>query len=325
MSGQSSKPAIAPDLPDAKPKKKKNHQPPADTSLTLGDFAVQIIRQEYRNLVGQEKSVLVDKDPEYLHQMRVSGRRLYTALQVFEPAIELPKAASAKQVKVLNRVLGKLRDLDVQLQALKDDYLSNLDSSEQNQLSSTLERLVQQRCKALAGTRDLLSQSRYQNLKTAFESWLVHPRLTPLAQFPLKTILPDLLSPLLSESLLHPGWLISSQETTEENVAVLHDLRKSCKHARYQAEFFDPFYGEEFKSWIKDLKGLQDNLGSLQDLEVLRQLLQRYNTAPEKTPQLQQVMQDKQSSLLENWETRRQPYLDEDFRYRLHHMLLKPV
>lgn len=330
MGGKSSTSAIASDTPDNKPTKKKNRQVPPDASLTLGQFAQQIIQQEYRNLIKQEKPVLADKDPEHLHQMRVSSRRLYTALQVFDGAIALPKTASAKRVRVLTRVLGKLRDLDVQIQALQEDYLTQLDGDEQKKLSSTIEQLKQQRRKAFAGTHDVLTQSRYQDLKAAFATWLTNPCFTLLASLPLKTILPDLLSPLLSESLLHPGWLISAQDTTEENVAVLHDLRKSCKHARYQAEFFVPFYGDAFKSWIKDLKGLQDNLGGLQDIEVLKHLLQKHLPSGGKgaiahVPQLDQAIQIKQQTLLANWDEARQPYLDADFRYRLHEMLLKPA
>lgn len=310
---------------EATPKKKKSQQPSPDDSLTLGQYAIQILQQEYKQLVKQEKPVVADKDPEHLHQMRVSSRRLYTALQVFEAAIELPKEAGAKRVRALTRVLGKLRDLDVQLQALQEDYLAQLDSTEQKQLEPTLEKLKQKRKKALAGTQDTLSQSRYCDLKTAFEAWFAQPRLTRLAELPIKMILPDLLSPLLSESLLHTGWLISAEGVTEDNVTLLHDLRKSCKHVRYQAEFFVPFYGEAFKGWIKDLKILQDSLGSLQDLEVLKHLLHQNQVALSQLPQLQQMMRDKQTALLADWELHRQPYQKADFRYQLHQMLLAPA
>ncbi len=61
----------------------------------LEAYAHQVIAEQYRRIVKQEKKVLADKDPEALHQMRVGTRRLRTALQVFGGAIELPKAGSA--------------------------------------------------------------------------------------------------------------------------------------------------------------------------------------------------------------------------------------
>lgn len=325
MSTPSDDNAIASEPSAAKSKKKKPRSAKPSPPLTLGEFAVQTIQNEYQRMVKQEKPVLADKDPENLHQMRVSSRRLHTALQIFGAAIELPKAAGPRRVRALTKVLGKLRDLDVQLQALREDYLTQLDSTEQAQLNDTLERLAHRRRKALAGTQDALSQSRYQDLKTAFESWLPHPRLTPTAAIPLTLILPDLLTPLLSHSLLHPGWLISAEAATDDNTATLHDLRKACKHTRYQAEFFVPFYGDEFKAWIKGLKDLQDNLGELQDIEVLQQLLRQDNAKETDLPQLQQAIQQKRKVLLANWETSRQPYLEQAFRYHLHQILLQPT
>lgn len=293
-------------------------------SLTLGEYAHQIIQQQFDHLVKQEKHVLLDKDPEYLHQMRVGSRRLYTALQVFGAAIELPKAAGARRVRQLTRVLGKLRDLDVQMAALTDDYHPQLDPAEQESLEKTLDTLAHQRQKALTATRDILNQSRYQALKATYIDWLKSPRLTPLAQLPIAAILPDLLSPLLSHSLLHPAWLLSIHDLSDENVDVLHDLRKACKHARYQADFFVPFYGDRFKSWISDLKMLQDRLGQLQDIQVLRELL--VDTLPKgvKMQRLHQIIDANQTEALSTWEEVRQRYLSIDFRYQLHQMLLEP-
>lgn len=294
-------------------------------SLTLGEFAHYTIREQYQKFVDQEKQVIADNDPENLHQMRVWSRRLYTALQVFEPVISLPKAARAKRVRRLTKVLGKLRDLDVQLQTLQDSYLPELSDSEQPQLKRVMEGLGQKRRKALAGTRDVLSQSRYENLKLAYEAWLAEPRLNPQASLPLGVILPDLLSPLLAETLSHPGWLISADSLSDDEAAMLHDLRKSCKHLRYQAEFFTPIYGKAFKSWIKGLKELQDTLGQLQDLEVLRQQLHSHHVKLVEMPDLQHKIQATYSQVLAEWEKLRQPYLDRDFRYGLYQMLLEPA
>jgi len=324
--------------------------PSKTLALTLGEFAYRTLQEQYQHLVSHEKAVLADKDPEDLHQMRVGSRRLYTALQVFQSVITLPKAAHIKRIHRLTQVLGTLRDLDVQLQALRKTYLPNLEAPEQEQLSRVIKHLEQQRRKALAGTRDILSQSRYQDLKTAYETWIVSPQLLSQASVPLALILPDLLSPLLARTLNHPGWFIeaetlspmmlsqlfasssnssssnsSSKQLGENATTTLHDLRKACKHARYQSEFFASFYGEEFKAWIKNIKALQDTLGGLQDLEILHQQLHRSHVAIATMPQLQRILQTHQATLLATWETQRQPYLTREFRYGLYRMLLDPT
>ncbi|MFQ3615442.1 MAG: CHAD domain-containing protein [Cyanobacteriota bacterium] len=293
--------------------------------LTLGEYAHRIVGEQYRQMVKHEKHVLADTDPEHLHQMRVHSRRLYTALQVFGAAIELPKAAHSKRVRSLTKALGKLRDLDVQIAMLQTDYHPHLSQPEQAYLERAIAALQQKRCKALAGTRDLLSQSRYQDLKTAYETWLSAPQFTPLAQIPIATVLPDLLSPLLSTSLLHPGWLIATEEVTEDTAPTLHDLRKACKHVRYQAEFFVGFYGAQFKAWIAGLKSLQDSLGSLQDIQVLLELLADVLPKGTELLELRQLVQSNQQQILTNWNQTRLHHLDPVSRYQLYEMLLRPV
>lgn len=294
-------------------------------SQTLGEYAYQVIEEQYQRIAKQEKKVLADKDPEALHQMRVGTRRLRTALQVFEAAIELPKAGSAKRLRDLARVLGEVRDLDVQLASLKDEYCPKLDKREQKQLDKVFAALTDQRKTAFANMKSVLTESLYQDLKKTYSAWLKQPEYTPVAQLPLSVVLPDLLSPLLSDLLLHLGWLVSTEQASGENSVMLHELRKACKHVRYQAEFFIPFYGEEFHNWIEEIKVLQAQLGEFQDTEVFLELSTQTLGRKAHLPNLQAVVDQKRSQALSNWEDVRQKYLDDGFRYHLHQMLLQPT
>ena len=64
--------------------------PGSQMFATLGDFAYQIIEEQFDRIVKQKKQVLADRDSEHLHQMRVGTRRLRTALQVFDGVAKLP-------------------------------------------------------------------------------------------------------------------------------------------------------------------------------------------------------------------------------------------
>ncbi|MBF2076340.1 MAG: CHAD domain-containing protein [Synechococcales cyanobacterium C42_A2020_086] len=294
-------------------------------SLTLGDYAHTVIAKQYRRLVKQEQGVLKDKDPEYLHQMRVGTRRLRTALQVFGRAVDLPKAAREKAVQELTRTLGHLRDLDVQIAALQSNYRPQLPTSEQKLLDKATANLKKQRQKAFAAVEAALTQPHYQSLKAAYEQWLQQPRYTRIAQLPLSLLLPDLLSPLLSELLLHPAWLISTEENTGENRLVLHELRKVCKKVRYQTEFFTDLYGEEFSNWVNELKQLQEDLGTVQDTHVLLEILEQQGSPTGKLPELHQAIDAEQMQAMSYWESVRQQYLSAEFRARLHQMILAPL
>jgi CHAD domain-containing protein len=290
--------------------------------LKLGEYAHTVIDEQYRAIAKQEKKVLADKDPEHLHHMRVGTRRLRTALHVFSGVVELPKAAQEKRISSLAKVLGKLRDLDVQTADLQDNYRPALSKAEQSLLDEAIDGLQRERRKAFAGVEDALTRSRYRDLKVAYETWLDEPKYTLLAQLPLLPLLPDLLSPLLSTLLLHPGWLIEAADISAEGNEILHDLRKTCKHARYQAEFFKSFYGGDFQNWIGDIKAIQELLGKVHDSQVLEELLAKQLPKKSQLPGLQESIHCAQTETMKEWEPIRQRYLDPEFRSHLHQMLL---
>ncbi|MBI4780145.1 MAG: CHAD domain-containing protein [Oscillatoriophycideae cyanobacterium NC_groundwater_1537_Pr4_S-0.65um_50_18] len=294
-------------------------------ALTLSEYAYQVISEHFQGVACQEKAVLSDRNPEHLHQMRVGTRRLRTALEVFGSATVLPKAASGQRLRNLARVLGKVRDLDVQISSLQQDYLPQIPASEQVQLEKTIATLQKQRPKAFKKMELVLTGDRYTALKRGYEDWVSQPTYEAIAELPILSLLPDLLTPLLSELLLHPGWLIPAQEASGENGFVLHDLRKLCKHVRYEAEFFTPFYGKDFQKWIKEIKGLQECLGDFQDTQVLLDLLSHKGDSLAQMPELQTAIHNKQALALANWDKLRQKYLEPTFRYRLHQLLLQPT
>lgn len=307
-----------------KNKKQTTAVPQPDSSLTLGEFAHTVICEQYCAVVEQEKSVIADKNPKHLHHMRVATRQLRTALQVFERAIVLPKAASAKRIGSLAKILGRLRDLDVQTAALQEHYRPDLGKAEQRSLDEVLDVLHKERHVAFAAVKDALTRSSYQHLKVDYEAWVDHPRYTPLATQPLLPLIPDLLSPLLATLLLHSGWLVPLANLDEDSDR-LHDLRKACKHVRYQAEFFVTFYSEAFQSWIEDVQTIQAKLGTLHDSQVLQELLSQHLPKHAKLPTLQAGVQETQDAAMADWESIRQRYLEPAFREHLHRMLLEPL
>lgn len=308
----------------SQPEQTSPPEPVLRSSSDLGGYAYSVIAQQYQHIVQQEQGVLADQDPEYLHQMRVGARRLSTALEVFGCAVKLPKAARKKRVRSLAKALGKLRDLDVQTNAVRTDYCPRLSVSENTLLNIALDTIDQQRCQACTEVEKILAQPNYEKLKAGYEDWLKKPAYTSLAGLSLQLVLPELLNPLLSALMLHPGWQISVEDTSKASTLVLHDLRKLCKSVRYQAEFFTDFYDQAFQDWIDEIKELQDSLGKVQDTHVLRKLLSDELPKEATLPELQTAMQETQDKAMVNWETLRHQYLDPDFRHRLHQMILEP-
>ncbi len=298
-----------------------------DVPLTLGSQAYEILSHQYRQLQNKQPKVINDRNPEDLHQMRVALRRLTTALQVFKASLQLPKAARRKQFKALRSLLGKQRDLDVLLEDLRTNLYPQLPESEQNLVDQVLQKLQQRRRKAVDQTRKTLHH-KFPELETTYSSWLDHPTFRSQAAFPLLSTLPELLTPLLSHLLLHPGWLLTPKDVSSplstQVSELLHDLRKTCKQVRYQCEFFGEYYGEAFQLWLQELKTLQDQLGVVQDIQVLQGLLDKSLPRNSKLPHLQHLLQQRQLESLQTWQEIQLLYSDPEYRHDLYMVILHP-
>ncbi|NET38240.1 MAG: CHAD domain-containing protein [Cyanothece sp. SIO1E1] len=312
---------------------------------SLGDCAYQAIQNHFKKSIKHQIDVLKDEDPEPLHQMRVGMRRLRTALQVFQPALDFPETIGDQQIAKIAKSLGKVRDLDV-LQIWFQKYLdSSATKSESKQIKQVLSSLQQRRRKQFTQMKKTLKSSRYQTFVESFSSWLAQPAYQPLASLSLEVVLPDLLLPLISHLLLHPGWLVATQfqsgklqpiptmsfsalnQKLQQQGTILHDLRKQMKQVRYQTEFFVNFYDSVYTAQTKEFRTIQDLLGQLQDESVLSEFLEHeLGTAwKQLIPSLDQYFQQECLSIWQQWQPIQQRYLDPDFRNTLRHRVMAPT
>ncbi len=306
---------------------------------TFGDYASHAIAKSFRKSIKPEAEVLQDHDPEPLHQMRVGMRRLRTVLQVFEPAIVLPKAVSINRIRTVAHVLGAVRDLDVLQRELEHPELP---AKEQKRLQQVRAGMHKQRQRDFRALEKTLASDHYQGWKQSLKAWLHQPTYQTVAQLPILAVLPDLLLPLVSQLLLHPAWLIDTTEMQQtrtpedpevlivqflgQQAETLHDLRKQIKRVRYQMELFVDFYGSSYQEQLQEFQTLQELLGQIQDGFVLGQFLQRTLEVDleRKLPTLNQQLQQQQLQCWQRWQSYRHRYLDPDFRQSLRQQLLLP-
>lgn len=320
-------------------KKKVSHH------KTLGDWSALAIKKHFEKFLQHEAAVLEDLDPEELHQMRVGMRRLRSAVIGFGPVIELPKEAQNQQIGKIARILGTLRDLDVLTELLQTRYQPHLPPIEQSTLNKALRYLRKQRRQAFKKVRKTLQHKQYRRLKLALEMWLEKPIYTPIAQLPMAEVLPDLLMPEISHLFLHPGWMIGvisngekvevDQSLTPEAVdqllrlqgPILHDLRKQVKRVRYQMSLFTEFYGETYGEYVEDMKAIQENLGDLQDSEVLEEFLTDIFEQDVKKvmPALAELFVNYRYTSWQAWQQLQVRYLSSEHRGAFHLELLKPI
>lgn len=312
---------------------------------TLGDWAQKAIGKHFQKTIKYESDVLKDRDPEALHQMRIGMRRLRTIVIGFAPALDLPKAASEKEIGKIARILGNLRDLDVLQEALESRYQPALPAKEQPKMKLALTKLAKQRRKALKQVQKTLKhQKEYQKLKQALQGWLSKPTCKVLAQMPVTDVLPDILSPFVSQLLLHPGWLVgvevgspdsdSPQKMTPAAVEsliatqgeMLHSLRKQAKRVRYQMSLFTELYGPTYQNYVEDVKQMQTVLGDIQDSEVLEEFLNHVFGCDirTKTPHLAGLLASDRYQAWQQWQGLQHRYLNSQTKQAFRQELLKP-
>ena len=324
---------------------------PQPTQPTIADYACRSVAKSFKKIIRNEVDVLSDRDIEALHQMRIGLRRLRTTIQTFDPVFDFPDCVQDATLKPLAKRLGRVRDLDVLLLTLREDYRPHLSKKERKALDKILARLQKQRDRRFKQMKHFLKGTEYEQQKDNLRDWLKHTRQIndsqPLALLPIHIAVPDLLLPVLSQTLLHPGWFampeasaiaVAREDESPEAIeainhwfdhggTILHDLRKQIKKLRYQTEFFASLYDEPYQRQVQEFKTIQDTLGTLQDIWVLNQTLTR--TAPKiwpkKLPSMaKQLQQDRWQTWLK-WEGIRADYGTTEKRSNLRQMILNPI
>ena len=319
---------------------------PSETPIkTLGETAHQAIENHFTKTIKWEKAVKKDEDPEPLHQMRVGMRRLRTAVSRFERYLFLPKLVSDKNIGKLARILGGLRDLDVLAEILEKNYKPHLLEKEQKSLETAFKELHKQREVAVSHVQNIFKDEAYKSFKNECEHWLKNPSYRSFSSVSIYHILPDLLSPEVSEFCLHPGWLIGAKivkseivvqtkwtpKQLEEHLKIegktLHSLRKQAKRLRYQMELFTELYGEPFTAHLHDIKSIQEILGMIQDNMVLHEWLENIFKSELDTQLrgLTTLLAANRYQLWQEWQPLQQRYLQADTRYNLHLVVLQPI
>lgn len=106
------------------------------------ECAKSIVLTRFKEALSHTVGVYADNDIEAIHNYRVSLRRLWAALKVFEPYFEDEKELKRllKKTRRLARRLGAVRDLDVMIEKLQEQQPQDLGEA-------TLFRLLVDDCK----------------------------------------------------------------------------------------------------------------------------------------------------------------------------------
>jgi CHAD domain-containing protein len=236
---------------------------------------VQRTTKLFQKLAATTRRIAAQPTPERVHDLRTTIRRIETLLAAQEADDVRGTKKLLKQLTRLRRRAGKVRDIDVQLEALRS---VTLDGSRREiaTLNRHLEKVHAKReRKLVAAVEDELSTGLTSRLKRAMATAgsgkdAVSPKdftRTALRRF--------------------QGLVRRYSELDETN---LHEFRLRCKRVRYLAELD----GDSARSQpvITELKRIQDSIGQWHDWVALTEVAE-------------QVIEDSNSPLLSALRTQR--------------------
>lgn len=112
---------------------------------TLESCARQIIASYFQQMMSYKEGAKDGTDIEFVHDMRVTARRLRAAMDNFADCFrEKPFKKHYKKIKAITRTMGAVRDLDVLIARFQKE-LSTLSEVEQVDLRQLIEHLQYER------------------------------------------------------------------------------------------------------------------------------------------------------------------------------------
>lgn len=225
----------------------------------------EILQQSFDIMRKNEQGIISDIDTEFLHDFRVSGRRMRSVFSLLKGVLDPEMTAKlVNDLKTIGKFSGPLRDLDVYL--LRENEYKNLlpadwDTDTIHTLFVTLKK---RRNLALRNMRAFLQSGEYSDMTARWEVFFENYENFVVNDPPLTETASALILGHYKK-VVKRGKKLTVTSPDEK----FHNLRIVCKKLRYLIEFFSSLYPQEaVNDAIKQLKALQDNLGDFNDLSV---------------------------------------------------------
>ena len=237
-------------------------------SMSASELAFAVMRRNFAALLQNEPGTRLGRDPEALHDMRVATRRIRAATSTFRAYLSPTALGARDEIGWLTRILGPVRDLDVQIERL-EARMAQPDVGDEG-LNPYLDLLQTRREAARKRMLAALDSRRYER---AVGRWVAI-----LQRGPARTFLPGR-TPAVAAATELVGKRYRRLRKRADGIAKdspaeeYHASRIEAKKLRYAAEFVAPLYGGRAEGFIAAVKGLQDVLGDHQDAAVAMETL----------------------------------------------------
>jgi CHAD domain-containing protein len=247
---------------------------PVTPAMPARDAVRAHLARHTRRLRAADMMVRRDQ-PDAVHQMRVSARRLRSGLRVFRPLLDREWADALRDdLAWVAGELGDYRDTEVLLERL-EQHLDRLPPGVDPQPARAhvekvlTARLDAARDRALA----MLDSPRYHELHMRLVHASADPVTTEVADLPGSTVVPPLVEGAWKALAKKAGRLLADEVKLPGGAPdeEWHEARITAKKARYAAEAAAPVFGPEAATFAKQLARVTEVLGEHQDAAIASQ------------------------------------------------------
>jgi CHAD domain-containing protein len=220
---------------------------------------------------GHFNQLMTSDDPEGPHGARITLRRIRSVLSGFSPLIDRRVLSEQKdEARCLFRLIGTLRDADVRAEGLASVQAQNASQDELRHIRADLRAaLTTHQATTYAKRLCTLFQGKSWKRKgSKAEHW----RKAPVRKIAVRAL-----------NRAWSGCSAYGPSIADLSLAKRHALRKELKALRYLSEYFDDLWsGKNKENFLKRLRSLQDQLGTLNDINMIRATSEPDQTAQER-------------------------------------------
>lgn len=252
-----------------------------DPKETTNQVIAEIFTAGLGNVLDNEAATRDGSDPEGVHQMRVSLRRMRSTLSVFRRMIDRDRCDWAREeLKWLATALGPARDWDVfGMDILDPVHGFGIDGPAINELRVGVHARQEE---AYESVRQALASARYTRFLIGMSQFIVTEGWRPddvPNDHPLEQPIAMVADGLLARA--HRRLIKEGRGLAKMSIEERHDARIELKKFRYATDFFHSLYpGERVRPFMKSLSRMQDQFGHLNDVAVAQGLLAELTDEP---------------------------------------------
>lgn len=238
---------------------------PIDPHDPMSEAGRKALLRDFVRMLEHEAGSKTGEDIEDVHQMRVSTRRMRSALRLLEPYYKgKPVRYFRARLTTIADALGEVRDLDVMI-----DNLSQFQTKHNAHLDGTIALLDAELQTARADLVRVLEKKGYARFIDKFADFLTTVG-AGARKVDHDSVVPSQLRHLLPTQVYeHLGAVRAYDAVVDQGEATtLHALRIEFKRLRYLVHFFSEIMGPSAEDFLKELKAIQDHLGTMQDIQV---------------------------------------------------------